>query len=92
VAELVAAGRPALLVPFPQAADDHQTKNALAMVRIGAAEMLPQAQLTPDTLRAQLIALLTNPEHLEAMSQAARSAAKPHALENIGSRIASLAR
>ncbi|HEY9139184.1 MAG TPA: glycosyltransferase, partial [Terriglobus sp.] len=92
VAELAAAGRPALLVPFPQAADDHQTKNALAMVRIGAAEMLPQAQLTPDILRTQLIALLTNSEHLQQMGHAARSAAKPHALEDIGNRIAALAK
>lgn len=91
VAELAAAGRPALLVPFPQAADDHQTKNALAMVRIGAAEMLPQAELTPDILRTRLIALLTSPEHLEEMSAAARSAAKPNALEHIGNRIVSLA-
>ncbi|MEZ2345429.1 undecaprenyldiphospho-muramoylpentapeptide beta-N-acetylglucosaminyltransferase [Terriglobus sp. RCC_193] len=92
VAELAAAGRPALLVPFPQAADDHQTKNALAMVRIGAAEMLPQAELTPDILRTRLIALLTAPGHLQKMSQAARSGAKPDALQNIGNRIVSLAR
>ena len=90
VAELAAAGRPSLLVPFPQAADDHQTKNALAMVRLGAAEMLPQAELTPVTLLERLSSLLTNPMRLEEMSSHARNAAKPNALQRIAEKIVAL--
>ncbi len=91
VAELAAAGRPSLLVPFPQAADDHQTKNALAMVRLGAAELLPQAELTPETLRARLSELLGDPVRLHAMAEAASKAAKPDALHRIGEKILPLA-
>lgn len=92
VAELAAAGRPALLVPFPQAADDHQTKNAEAMVSLGAAVLLPQAQLTPAVLLHQLTRLLQNPDRLNTMSQAARAAGKPHALARIAEKVVALAR
>lgn len=92
VAELAAAGRPALLVPFPQAADDHQTKNAEAMVKLGAAVLLPQAALTPAVLLEQLIALLHDTVRLQTMSQAARGAGKPHALSRIVEKIVALAR
>lgn len=83
VAELCAAGRPALFVPFPQAADDHQTRNAEAIVRIGAADLLPQRDLTPERLLTTLHALLTDPERLATMSRQARSAAHPEALRAI---------
>lgn len=92
VAELAAAGRPALLVPFPQAADDHQTKNAEAMVRLGAAVLLPQHDLTAATLLNTLTGLLQSPQTLVAMSEAARAAGKPHALARIAEKIVALAR
>lgn len=92
VAELAAAGRPSLLVPFPQAADDHQTKNALAMVRKGAAEMLAQAEITPEILLERLVTLLRSPETLLAMAQCARAAAKPDALQEIAAMAVSLRR
>ncbi len=91
VAELAAAGRPSLLVPFPQAADDHQTKNAIAMVRQGAAEMLPQAEVTPAVLQSRLLALLQSPGRLLAMAQAARAAARPDALQRITAMVVELA-
>ncbi len=91
VAELCAAGRPALFVPFPQAADDHQTRNAEALVRLGAAQLLPQSELTPERLAAAVTALLGSPETLRAMSAAARTNAHPAALHTITSMVTQLA-
>jgi UDP-N-acetylglucosamine--N-acetylmuramyl-(pentapeptide) pyrophosphoryl-undecaprenol N-acetylglucosamine transferase len=58
VTELAAAGVPALLVPFPAAVDDHQTRNAAFALRAGAAKLLPERDLTPNSLAATLKALL----------------------------------
>jgi UDP-N-acetylglucosamine--N-acetylmuramyl-(pentapeptide) pyrophosphoryl-undecaprenol N-acetylglucosamine transferase len=58
VAELAAAGVPAILVPFPAAVDDHQTRNAQFVVRSGAAKLLPESGLTPLSLAVQLRSLL----------------------------------
>src|SRR5271156_1379149 len=88
VAELAAAGKPALLVPLPTAADDHQRKNAELVVKGGAAEMLLQAELTPEILLDRLTGLLTNGERLRTMSAAARAMGKPEALERIGEMVA----
>ena len=83
VAELCAAGRPAVFVPFPQAADDHQTRNAEALVQLGAAELLPQADLTPERLRDVVAGLLREPQRLAQMAERAREAAHPQALQTI---------
>lgn len=92
VAELAAAGKPALLVPFAAAADQHQRRNAEAMVSAGAAVMLQEQDLDePGRLLAELSALLKDPARLEAMSRAARTQAHPAAAEQIASRLASLA-
>ncbi len=91
VAELAAAGRPSLLVPFPQAADDHQTRNAQAMVQAGAALMLQQRDLTPETLAKALMRLLQNPDELRSMGQSARAASHPEALQTIVQRIIAVA-
>jgi len=91
VAELAAAGRPSLLVPFPQAADDHQTKNAAAMVKQGASKMLAQAEITPVSLLEGLLMLLQDDDRLKRMATNARQAGKPDALERIGMMIAGLA-
>jgi UDP-N-acetylglucosamine--N-acetylmuramyl-(pentapeptide) pyrophosphoryl-undecaprenol N-acetylglucosamine transferase len=76
VAELAAAGVPAVLVPFPSAVDDHQTRNAAFAVRAGAAKLLPERDLTPNSLAAQLRTLLDagRPQLLR-MAQAARASA-----------------
>ena len=90
VAELAAAGKPALLVPLPTAADDHQRKNAELVVRGGAAEMLLQAELTQAVLLERLDGLLTNGERLRTMSVAARAMGKPGALRRIGEMVVGL--
>jgi UDP-N-acetylglucosamine--N-acetylmuramyl-(pentapeptide) pyrophosphoryl-undecaprenol N-acetylglucosamine transferase len=90
VAELAAAGKPSLLVPLPTAADDHQRKNAELVVRGGAAEMLLQAELTPEVLLDRLSGLLTDGERLRRMSVAARAMGKPGALQKIGEMVARL--
>ena len=93
VAELAAAGKPALLVPFAAASDDHQTRNAESMVNAGAATMLAERNLEPPrALLDGLTRLLTAPEKLAAMSSAARSQAHPHAAQRIADRLAELAR
>lgn len=92
VAELAAAGKPALLVPFASAADEHQKRNAEAMVDAGAAIMLQESDLDiPGKLFSALSELLTSGERLAAMAAAARTQAHPGAAERIASRLASLA-
>jgi UDP-N-acetylglucosamine--N-acetylmuramyl-(pentapeptide) pyrophosphoryl-undecaprenol N-acetylglucosamine transferase len=96
VAELAAAGKPALLVPFAAAADGHQKKNAEAMVAAGAAVMLEEPKLgsTPEQearLLAELIALFANPDRLARMAAAARTQAHPDAAERIAARLVELA-
>ncbi len=92
VAELAAAGKPALLVPFAAAADEHQRRNAEAMVAAGAAVMLEEKDLEiPEKLLAALVGLLTNPARLAAMGAAARTQAHPGAAERIAARVVELA-
>jgi UDP-N-acetylglucosamine--N-acetylmuramyl-(pentapeptide) pyrophosphoryl-undecaprenol N-acetylglucosamine transferase len=92
VAELAAAAKPALLVPFAAAADEHQRRNAEVMQSAGAAVMLEEKQLeVPGRLLQTLTALLASPERLAAMAAAARSQAHPHAAERIAARLAQLA-
>lgn len=81
VSELAAAGRASVLVPFPFAADDHQTKNAEAMVRVGAARMLLDAEMTGQRLFEEVMSLKNQPDILATMRQQAKSLAKPRAAE-----------
>jgi UDP-N-acetylglucosamine--N-acetylmuramyl-(pentapeptide) pyrophosphoryl-undecaprenol N-acetylglucosamine transferase len=93
VAELAAAGKPALLVPFAAAADDHQTRNAEEMVKAGAAVMLKEPEIGDhEKLRATLVELLRSKELLGAMSAAALTQAHPQAAEDIANRLVSLIR
>ncbi len=92
VAELAAAGKPSLLVPFAAAADDHQRRNAEEMVKAGAAVLLDERDLKiPGKLVNTLAGLLTSPGQLAAMAAAARTQAHPDAAERIAGRLASLA-
>lgn len=92
VAELAAAGKPALLVPFAAAADDHQTRNAEVMVKAGAAAMLGETDLaTPVRLLEALAGLLNSPQTQAKMASAARTQAHPHAAERIADRLAEMA-
>ena len=91
VAELCAAGKPSLLVPFAGAADDHQRKNAEILVEAGAAEMLLQKDVTPETLCAALVGLLADGPRRAAMAERARALARPGALQRIAEMVLRLA-
>jgi UDP-N-acetylglucosamine--N-acetylmuramyl-(pentapeptide) pyrophosphoryl-undecaprenol N-acetylglucosamine transferase len=91
VAELAAAGRPSLLIPFAAAADDHQKSNADVMVQAGAALMIEERELgTGETLLKDLHTLLSDPEKLSQMANSARSQARPAAAERIAEILAAL--
>jgi UDP-N-acetylglucosamine--N-acetylmuramyl-(pentapeptide) pyrophosphoryl-undecaprenol N-acetylglucosamine transferase len=94
VAELAAAGRPAILVPFPGAADDHQTKNAEVFARARAAELRVQESddLMESFLSSDLSGLLLNRERLEEMGRRARGLAHPDAVRVIGEMVVGLVR
>ncbi len=83
LAELAAAGRPAILVPLPTATDDHQRKNADATARAGAAEVIDQRELTGDRLAARILALAADAPRRAAMAHAARGLARPDAAKAI---------
>ena len=79
VAELAAAGRASILVPFPFAADQHQLRNAQAMQAAGAARLVEDRGLTGERLSAELREMLETPGRLEAMELGARRMARPDA-------------
>jgi len=79
VAELAAAGRPAILVPFPFAADQHQLKNAEAMARIGAAAVVPDEEWNGRRMFDEITSLARREGGLETMGRAARAMARPDA-------------
>lgn len=85
VAELAAAQKPSLLIPFPLAADNHQRCNAEVFVQAGAAAILLESELTPQRLLAELIRLLQDPEGLAAMGHKARNLAHANAAASIAS-------
>jgi UDP-N-acetylglucosamine--N-acetylmuramyl-(pentapeptide) pyrophosphoryl-undecaprenol N-acetylglucosamine transferase len=92
VFELAAHGTPAILVPYPQAAADHQTGNARWMERGGAATVLPDADVTPERLRREVDALMGDPGRLAAMAAASRALARPDAAQRIASEVVAAAR
>jgi UDP-N-acetylglucosamine--N-acetylmuramyl-(pentapeptide) pyrophosphoryl-undecaprenol N-acetylglucosamine transferase len=79
VAELLACGRPSLLVPYPHAADDHQRANAAQLQHAGAAEMLLEGTFTAGALGERLRALMEEPHRLETMARRSRAIARPDA-------------
>jgi UDP-N-acetylglucosamine--N-acetylmuramyl-(pentapeptide) pyrophosphoryl-undecaprenol N-acetylglucosamine transferase len=79
VFELAQYGLPAVLIPYPHASADHQTANARWMAEAGAATILPDAELSPQRLRAEVDAMLGDPERLAAMAAASRRLARPDA-------------
>ena len=83
IAELAVCGRPAILVPFPFAVDDHQTANAEALVAAGGAVLLPQADLRGSTLADLIIGLAADRDRLCTMAAAARGLGRPQAVEAI---------
>ena len=78
-AELVAAGKAAIMVPFPLAADDHQRKNAEALQSAGAVRMILQRDLTGERLAKEIVSLVSAPEDITQMENASRRLARPAA-------------
>jgi len=85
--EIAAAGRAAILVPFPAAADQHQLRNAQAFARAGAAVLLEQREMTSATLAETISKLLNDDRQRRAMAEAARGFAHPRAAQQIASLI-----
>ena len=83
VSEVAVAGLPALFVPLPHAVDDHQTKNAQALVQAGGAQLIPQSQFNAASLAQQLQLWIDDPKPLMAMADAARGAAILDATEQV---------
>jgi len=90
-AELTAVGLPAILVPYPYAADDHQRRNAETLVRAGAAEMILDRELSGERLAARLAALLDDPPRRIAMAAQARGLGRPDAAERVAAECLRLA-
>ncbi len=91
VGEITAAGKPAIFVPFPRAADDHQNKNARALENAGAAVVVEESKLEAAYLVETIVALLSYPARLRSMSEAARSLAHPRAVQEIAEMVKRLA-
>lgn len=87
VFELAARGRPAVLVPYPHATGDHQRANAEWMVEAGAAVAVPDEELDPDRLTAEVQAILEDPKRLAVMSKAAASLARPDAARDVADQV-----
>jgi UDP-N-acetylglucosamine--N-acetylmuramyl-(pentapeptide) pyrophosphoryl-undecaprenol N-acetylglucosamine transferase len=83
VAELAAAGKPAIMIPFPFAADDHQRKNAEAVENAGAGQMILQAELSPERLVKELLWLARSPQQLKRMAEASRHLAHREAAARV---------
>jgi UDP-N-acetylglucosamine--N-acetylmuramyl-(pentapeptide) pyrophosphoryl-undecaprenol N-acetylglucosamine transferase len=90
VFEVAAAGRPAILVPYPHATADHQTSNARYMEQAGAAVVIPDAELDGPRLAREVAALLGAPQRMAAMAKAARAVARPDAAEVIADELLAL--
>jgi len=90
VGEVTAAGKPAIFIPFPRAADDHQKVNAQALVDAGAAVMLEQVNLTANRLAETVAALFADRARLERMGQAAKKLSHPTAAQDVAKMAARL--
>jgi len=98
IAELTAAGRPAILIPYPSATDDHQTSNAREMTRAGGARTIQQTDFTAEVLAKQIEAMAADPVALNNAAARALSVGRPHAardladlVERVGNGIAPVA-
>ncbi len=91
VAELAVMGRPSILIPLPHAIDDHQSANARALADQGGAVLMRQSGMTEQSLVRAMLGYLKYPERLQAMAQAARSAAQPEATARVADAVEELA-
>jgi UDP-N-acetylglucosamine--N-acetylmuramyl-(pentapeptide) pyrophosphoryl-undecaprenol N-acetylglucosamine transferase len=92
LAELTAAGRPSILIPLPTATDDHQRKNAEALVRQEAAVMVEQRSMTGERLASEVLALAGDETRRRRMSEAARKMARPEAARLIVDKVLEMAK
>jgi len=83
IAELTAAGRPAILIPFAAATDDHQTANAREMTQAGGARTIQQASFTPEVLARQIEVMAADPQALNNAAARALSVGRPHAARDL---------
>jgi UDP-N-acetylglucosamine--N-acetylmuramyl-(pentapeptide) pyrophosphoryl-undecaprenol N-acetylglucosamine transferase len=83
IAELTAAGRPAILIPYPAATDDHQTANARDMTKAGGARTIQQTNFTPSVLARQIEAMAADPIALNNAAARALSVGRPHAARDL---------
>jgi UDP-N-acetylglucosamine--N-acetylmuramyl-(pentapeptide) pyrophosphoryl-undecaprenol N-acetylglucosamine transferase len=90
--EVAAHGRPAILIPYPHAAGDHQAANARWMEQGGAAVVLPDGELSAARLARETAALLADPQRMRAMAAAARRLARPDAAEVVAGELLEAAR
>lgn len=91
IADITAIGRPAILIPFAAATDDHQAANAAGLVSAGGAFMIRETELTPETLARHVEAILSDAEGAEAMAQASRAQGRPDATEQLAELVERLA-
>jgi UDP-N-acetylglucosamine--N-acetylmuramyl-(pentapeptide) pyrophosphoryl-undecaprenol N-acetylglucosamine transferase len=91
VAELTAAGRPAILIPFAAATDDHQTANAREMVKAGGARAIQESSFTPEVLARQIEALAMDPVALGNAAARALSVGRPHAARDLADLVEQIA-
>src|SRR5437660_5993806 len=82
-AELAAAGRAAIFIPFGRATDSHQLRNAQEMVKAGAGKLIAEPELTPERLAKEIFSLLDHPADIEDLASRARSLGKPNAAHDI---------
>ena len=83
LAELTVAGRPAILVPYPHATDNHQVANCAEIVAAGGARMILQSQFTPAELAKQMQRLGLEPEGLIAAAKRSWTCGRPHAAKDL---------
>ena len=82
-AEIAAAGRAAIFIPFGAATDSHQLRNAQEMSRAGAGKLIPESELTAERLSSEIFALLDRPSEIEQLASSARRLARPNAARDI---------
>ncbi len=91
IADITAIGRPAVLIPYPYAANDHQAANARGLVEAGGAFMILQDRLTPETLARHISAILADPEGAAAMAKASYNQGRPDAAARLADLVEELA-
>jgi UDP-N-acetylglucosamine--N-acetylmuramyl-(pentapeptide) pyrophosphoryl-undecaprenol N-acetylglucosamine transferase len=91
IADITAIGRPAILIPYAHAADDHQAANARGLVEAGGAFMIREEELTAEGLAGHISAILSDPEGASAMAAASRAAGRPDATDHLAALVEELA-